>query len=122
MNFTSSAVNSPKPLWNWTPLRRWNVIDIPSGAVSQRVARSRSTMPVPGLSLASPLNRLPPTCWLEGVRMRIGSRVTRSVFMPTRIVSAFDAAAGCNPRRKIANSMNNVRRNVFALIICPPPH
>ena len=37
--FTSSAVKSA-PSWNLTPLRRWNVYFLPSGAISQRSARS----------------------------------------------------------------------------------
>src|SRR5579864_3969211 len=34
LNLTSSLVNS-RPLWNWTPLRRFNWIRMVSGATSQ---------------------------------------------------------------------------------------
>ena len=37
-NFTSSAVSSPKPSWNCTPLRRKNVHVFASGDISQRSA------------------------------------------------------------------------------------
>ena len=46
LNFTSSAVSSPKPLWNWTPRRSRNVHRVPSGEIVQLSARSGSTSAV----------------------------------------------------------------------------
>src|SRR5262245_1308348 len=46
LNFTSSAVSSPKPLWNWTPFRSLNVQMVPSGDSVQLSARSGSTSAV----------------------------------------------------------------------------
>src|SRR6266446_8763867 len=46
LNFTSSAVSSPKPLWNCTPFRSLNVQIVPSGESVQLSARSGSTSDV----------------------------------------------------------------------------
>src|SRR5262249_18240823 len=45
-NLTSSAVSSPKPLWNCTPFRSLNVQIVPSGESVQLSARSGSTSAV----------------------------------------------------------------------------
>ena len=46
LNLTSSAVSSPKPLWNCTPFLSLNVHSVPSGESVQLSARSGSTSAV----------------------------------------------------------------------------
>ena len=61
---TSSAVTSPRPPWNWTPLRRWNFQVRPPSATVQRSA---------SMGLSSPV---------------LGSRVRRFSYMGLRTTSS----------------------------------
>src|SRR6266849_1838249 len=48
VNLTSSAVSSPLPPWNWTPLRRWNFQARPPSMTCQRSASMGASSPVLG--------------------------------------------------------------------------
>ena len=52
VNLTSSAVSSPRPPWNCTPLRRWNFQVRPLSVTCQRSASMGISSPVLGSRLS----------------------------------------------------------------------
>ncbi len=74
---TASALKSV-PSWNFTPSRRVNVCDLPSGAVSHAVASSGSTSVVPGAAPTRPSNICRATRKVSPSLASAGSSITGS--------------------------------------------
>ena len=103
LNFTSSAVISPKPLWNCTPFRSLNVHTVPSGESVQLSARSGSTSAVvtlPSLMAkrVSPRYMKRLMAWVCPRMLVCGSRVSGSLAATLRIFFFCASAAGGSTR------------------------
>ena len=103
LNFTSSAVSSPKPLWNCTPFLSLNVHTVPSGDSVQLSARSGSTSAVvtlPSLMAkrVSPryMNRAMACAWPRV--LVCGSRVSGSLAAMLRTFFFWASAGGGTAR------------------------
>src|SRR3989442_6276829 len=123
LNFTSSAVSSPKPLWNWTPRRSLNVHTVPSGEIVQLSARSGSTSAVvtlPSLMAkrVSPRNMKRAMAWLCPRVLEWGSRVSGSLaamFTTFFCASATDVStklAAANTDRSTRDTVSQTERDI----------
>ena len=122
LNFTSSAVSSPYPLWNCTPFLSLNVQIVPSGESVQLSARSGSTSAVvtlPSLMAkrVSPRNmKRVMACDCPSV-LECGSRVSGSLAATFRIFLRWASAAGgpasaTNPTAKrVASTATSMGEN-----------
>src|SRR6266849_3676749 len=113
LNLTSSAVSSPKPLWNCTPFLSLNVHTVPSGEIVQLSARSGSTSAVvtlPSLMAkrVSPRNMKRAMAWLCPRVLEWGSRVSGS--LAAMFTTFFCASAtGVSTRLAAANTDRSTR-------------
>src|SRR6266478_3311572 len=113
LNLTSSAVSSPKPLWNCTPFLSLNVHTVPSGESVQLSARSGSTSAVvtlPSLMAkrVSPRNMKRAMAWLCPRVLEWGSRVSGS--LAAMFTTFFCASAtGVSTRLAAANTDRSTR-------------
>src|SRR5262244_502488 len=99
LNLTSSAVSSPKPLWNCTPFLSLIVQIVPSGESVQLSARSGSTSAVVTLPFlmakrVSPRNMNREIAWLCPSVLECGSSVSGSLAAMLRIFFCASAAGG----------------------------
>src|SRR6266850_939205 len=113
LNLTSSAVNSPKPLWNWTPFLSLSVHIVPSGESVQLSARSGSTSAVvtlPSLMAkrVSPRNMKREIAWLCPRVLAWGSRVSGS--LAAMFTTFFCASATGGSTRPAAASTDRSTR------------
>ena len=103
LNFTSSAVISPKPLWNCTPFFSLKVHIVPSGERVQLSARSGSTSAVVTLpSLMAkrvrPRNMKRAIAWLCPMMLACGSRLSGSLAAMFRTFLRWASADGGSTR------------------------
>src|SRR6266850_1502307 len=113
LNLTSSAVSSPKPLWNCTPFLSLNVHTVPSGESVQLSARSGSTSAVvtlPSLMAkrVSPRNMKREIAWLWPRVLECGSRVSGS--LAAMLTTFFASARGAATRLRTVNANSSTRR------------
>src|SRR5213593_3908754 len=113
LNLTSSPVNSPKALWNWTPFLSLNVHTVPSGESVQLSARSGSTSAVvtlPSLMAkrVSPRYMKRLIAWVCPRMLVCGSRVSGSLAAMFRTFFCA-SATGVSTRLTTTNTDRSTR-------------